>query len=298
MFGSRISPNMIKETEKPQPKSLAESEFSRRQINLGLAAGIIAIAKGPIAVANALEDLSEFKNAVSAEASIDAEVENKPGTGRLITHLKSSKYVVVAMDDCFNPDLTNTAINIANKARAKMTFFLIGNRLRLTKDHRRVYRRIVTHKHEIQNHTMNHGLMGHPHTWDPTKIEHNIGDFRNEVREAEIDDDYVDLAVRLPGGAGASVSTGWVYGPIKESARRHNLDILLWNLESSAVNRGFNSSSALAARDVIPHIRGGAVFLLHATPPDVSILPEVFDVIKEKRLEPVTFAQAVAMGIT
>ncbi len=314
---------MVREVEKTQTRSLAELELSRRQFNAGLVGFVVEAVRRPISMAKALETLSVAQDqigdssfqydpekrvylrdnalivpsdSVESSANVDLTPEKKVGIGRLITHLKSSKYVVVAMDDCFDTSLTNAALDTAKKAKAKMTFCLIGNRLKISKEHTRTYKRIFEEQ-DIQNHTMKHGMMGFPHTSDPEKIEYAIGNFRNAARDA-VDPDYQDFGMRPPGGTGVNTATGWVYGPIRKSCARHNLDILSWNLESGAVNRGFNSSAALARRDVIPHLRGGVVLLLHAIPPDVSILGEIFDTLKAKKLTSITFSEAVAMGIT
>ncbi len=57
---------MIKDAEKPAPRSLAELEVSKRVIlTSGLSIGAATLIKGPIAAANGLESLSKLNYRIS-----------------------------------------------------------------------------------------------------------------------------------------------------------------------------------------------------------------------------------------
>jgi len=127
---------------------------------------------------------------------------------------------------------------------------------------------------EIYNHTMDHRNLGE---LDKNGIKNQLSNWER-VYEETFSEPFLKKVVRPPFGEG-------VERRLLETAERLNYKgIAGWKV---IVKNG----------DFYPEITSGAIILLHFTQKDLDLIPKLTEILKEKKLEPVSLSQLPGVPI-
>ncbi len=130
--------------------------------------------------------------------------------------LENYKFVALTFDDGPHYKYTPIILDSLSKYDAKATFFVIGNRLSVTKD---LVRRIVDEGHAIGNHTYNHKQLTQLNT---TSIKSEIEKTNDEIEEIA---GIKSTIIRPPTGKHNKYTD--------EIIKEEGLSIILWNLDTA-----------------------------------------------------------------
>lgn len=212
-------------------------------------------------------------------------------TGEIVWHGDTTKpYVYLTVDDCWNPSNVKKIFNAANKADIKITFLPVGRVIPLNPG---LYKEIIAAGHAIENHTYNH-----PDLTKKTKsqIKTEILKARDALWKA-VGFEYPQHFVRPPGGNGVFGYKNSAYPPLYEAAQELGYKILMWNVSSAGTQFGAYSATssqiATVEKNVINHMKNGAVSLEHAIDVDTAAFPYILEKVAEKGFKPITIPQGL-----
>ena len=176
-------------------------------------------------------------------------------------------YVFVTVDDCWDPDLTSRALDIARDERIKITFFPVGAELQKFPD---LWRRTIIEGHSIENHT--HWHLPLPQ-FDDARIRWELDEARRQLN-AVLGYEYPQRFMRPPEGAGIPDSQS----RLERVSRAAGLHIAMWTADSKGWH--YPRDGSARAQDFVlsnlaDHLTPGAILLLHALASDIAALPRL-----------------------
>lgn len=176
-------------------------------------------------------------------------------------------YVFVTVDDCWDPELTGRALDIARDERIKITFFPVGAEL---KKNPALWRRVVVEGHSIENHTYSHLPL--PDMSD-ARIRWELDEAGRQLNAA-LGYAYPQRFMRPPLGAGIPGARDRLLR-ISQAAGLH---IAMWTADSQGWLYPWDGGAR--ARDFVlgnltQKLEPGAVLLLHALASDLAALPRL-----------------------
>ncbi len=220
----------VTETEPiPPPARVAGSGPFVRVVDEGIP-GVVRVVRGALSGV-------EVTRSVASEP-VPMEVVRTPGDGPM-------RLVALTFDDGPWPRSTEAILNVLKREKVKATFFVVGDRVRLSPA---LVERTVREGHEVGNHTVTHRrIFGS----DVGRVR-----VRREVRGGQT---IIEAATgvrprwfRPPGGV--------VNGVIVDEARRAGMQVVLWDVDP--VDWGRPGAGRIVER-VVSAVRPGSVVLLH-----------------------------------
>ena len=176
-------------------------------------------------------------------------------------------YVFVTVDDCWDPELTGRALDIARDERIRITFFPVGAELQKTPA---LWRRAISEGHSIENHTQWHLPL--PQFTD-ARIRWELDEAGRQLN-AVLGYEYPQRFMRPPEGAGIPDSQG----RLARLAQAAGLHIAMWSADSQGWH--YPRDGGAHAQDHVlgnlaDHLKPGAILLLHALASDIAALPRL-----------------------
>ena len=215
-----------------------------------------------------------------------------PASARILWHADPAvSTVYLTMDDWFNREMVETALDIAAEESVHLTFFPVG---RLVSPNVDLVRRAARDGHELENHTWDHQRLdlGHyPVARIPWEIEQQFRALRSVLGPS-----YRQHFFRPPGGFGIF---GHVNPYLVRAAANAGLQIAMWNVDSRGWRWGRRRDQAAvngALANVLPDLRAGAIVVQHAIPSDVLALRTEIHIARERGLRISTLAEGI-LGI-
>ena len=229
--------------------------LSRRQFLQASAYGGLAVALGR----SPLDPLGRGRVSNAASAPSGPEI--------LWRADRSISSVYLTVDDWFDREMVETALDIAARQRVGLTFFPIG---RLVAGNADLVRRAAREGHEIENHTWDHQRLdlGHcPIARIPGEIQEQFAALQKLLGPT-----YRQSFLRPPGGFGI---LGSVNPFLVQAAGQAGLRIAMWSVDSQGWKAGRRSDPGAVAwslGNVAPGLGDGAIVLEHAIPADILAL--------------------------
>ena len=176
-------------------------------------------------------------------------------------------YLFVTIDDCWDPELTSRALDIARDERIKITFFPVGE---LLHKHPALWRRAIFEGHSIENHTYRHLPL--PQFTDG-RIRWELDEAGRQL-DAVLGYEYPQSFMRPPEGAGIPDARNRLVR-VSQGAGLH---IAMWTADSKGWH--YPRDGSARARDFVlgnlsDNITPGAILLLHALESDLAALPRL-----------------------
>lgn len=176
-------------------------------------------------------------------------------------------YVFVTVDDCWDPELTGRALDIARDERIKITFFPVGENLQRNPA---LWRRAVIEGHSIENHTYSHLPL--PDLSD-ARIRWELDEAGRQLNAA-LGYRYSQRFMRPPLGAGIPDARNRLLR-ISQGAGLH---IAMWTADSKGWQHPWDDSVRVqdfVLGNLTEKLEPGAVLLLHALRSDLAALPRL-----------------------
>ncbi len=176
-------------------------------------------------------------------------------------------YVFITLDDCWDPELTSRALDIARDERIKITFFPVGAELQKTPA---LWRRAIVEGHSIENHTQLHLPL--PQFTDD-RIRWELDEARRQLNGV-LGYEYPQRFMRPPEGAGIPDARS----RLVRLSQAAGLHIAMWTADSKGWH--YPRDGSARARDFVlgnlsEHFTPGAILLLHALESDLAALPRL-----------------------
>ena len=176
-------------------------------------------------------------------------------------------YVFVTVDDCWDPELTSRALDVARDERIKITFFPVGVELQKTPA---LWRRVIIEGHSIENHTQWHLPL--PQFTD-ARIRWELDEAGRQLNTV-LGYEYPQRFMRPPEGAGIPGSQSRL-ARVSQAAGLH---IAMWTADSKGWH--YPRDGSARAQDFVldnlaDHLTPGAILLLHALASDIAALPRL-----------------------
>jgi peptidoglycan-N-acetylglucosamine deacetylase len=191
----------------------------------------------------------------------------------------NSNRVYLTIDDCYTPSLVVRAMDIAEAAGARLTFFPVGNLIANQAAHwRGVYRR----GHGIENHSFTHPRFSR---LSEPQMRGEIRAANNAIRDA-LQINYVPRFFRPPYGDG-------IFNPDERLPRvvdELGMKVAVWNADSNGWRvhpRTDGAAVTYAVNNVLRNLGPGAIVLQHGIPTDIAALPRIIDEVRRRGLQPV-----------
>lgn len=197
--------------------------------------------------------------------------------------------VFLTVDDWFDREMVELALDITAQEKVGLTFFPIGRLLARNAD---LVRRAAREGHELENHTWDHQRLdlGHcPIAKIPGEIEKQF-----EALRAILGPSYRQLFLRPPGGFGI---LGTINPHLVSAATDAGLRIAMWSTDSQGWRAGRRSDPwavDASLMHVLPGLAPGQIVLEHAIPADILALRAEIRMAKERGLQVITMAEGIA----
>jgi peptidoglycan/xylan/chitin deacetylase (PgdA/CDA1 family) len=211
------------------------------------------------------------------------------GVPEIISHADPSvASVYLTIDDWFDREMVELALDIAARERVGLTFFPIGRCVARNAD---LVRRAAREGHELENHTWNHQRLdlGHcPIAKLPGEIDAQFVALRKILGPS-----YRQYLLRPPGGFGI---LGQVNPYLLQAADQAGLRIAMWSTDSHGWRAGRRADPVAvdyALANVLPGLTAGGIILQHAIPDDVLALSAEIRIAKERGLRMTTMAEGI-----
>ena len=180
----------------------------------------------------------------------------------LSSNYRIGKKVALTFDDVPNM-YTQKILKILRNYRIKATFFMVGYQVNNNPD---LAREIVSHGHEIGNHS-------YSHRWDGGKT---IDVLLQDIEKAEScimeTTGQMPLYLRPPGGL--------IDENIKKACGMSGYGIVLWTVDS---RDWFHTNNRQAILDnVLNNVKSGSIILLHSLFQTVDVLPEIIETLQKR----------------
>ena len=184
--------------------------------------------------------------------------------------------VALTFDDCWSESAVRQILQIAKENEIKVTFFPTG---RIIKKYPELWQEVIAEGHEIGNHTYSHPDL---RRLSEEKIIEEIQKTQEALDEA-LGYYYEMKYLRPPGGGfNQKVQKAVFNGGIKYLA--------MW-----AVDNGVITTFQDSPEKILPWLKsrtdGGEIVLSHVSSPEIKILPEFIQYLKEKDLKMTTMAE-------
>ena len=176
-------------------------------------------------------------------------------------------YLFVTVDDCWNPELTARALDIARDERIKITFFPVGENLQ---KHPALWRRAIYEGHSIENHTHRHLPL--PQFTD-ARIRWELDEAGRQLN-AVLGYQYPQRFMRPPEGAGIPDDRS----RLVQLSQTAGLHIAMWTADSEGwlyPRDGSARAQDFVLGNLADHLTPGAILLLHALASDIAALPRL-----------------------
>ena len=176
-------------------------------------------------------------------------------------------YVFITVDDCWDPELTGRALDIARDERIKITLFPVGAELQKSPA---LWRRAIIEGHSIENHTQWHLPL--PEMSD-ARIRWELNEAGRQLNAA-LGYEYAQRFMRPPLGAGIPHAQR----RLARLSQAAGLHIAMWSADSKGWLRPWDTS--VRAQDFVlgnlsDHFTPGAILLMHALKSDLAALPRL-----------------------
>lgn len=176
-------------------------------------------------------------------------------------------YLFVTVDDCWDPELTKRALDIARDERIKITFFPVGAELQKFPD---LWRRAIVEGHSIENHT--HWHLPLPQFADG-RIRWELDEAGRQLN-AVLGYEYPQRFMRPPEGAGIPDDRS----RLVRLSQAAGLHIAMWTADSKGWH--YPRDGSARAQDFVlsnlaDYLKPGAILLLHALASDIAALPRL-----------------------
>lgn len=193
--------------------------------------------------------------------------------------------IYLTFDDCHILALIPRAMDIAEGAGARLTFFPVGTALAQEPD---LWREVLRRGHGIENHTWSHQYFS---DISDAAIRDEIAGHVQALRSVA-GNDYAAHFLRPPGGAGI-----FDYQPrIPAIAAEFGLKVCMWSADSNgwryAPREDPDAIQAIIA-NVMDDFRPGSIVLQHMLGSDVAVLPYLVDQANRLGLKAVTLASGL-----
>jgi peptidoglycan/xylan/chitin deacetylase (PgdA/CDA1 family) len=255
---------------------MASVPISRRRLLQAAAQASMALSLGPSWL-------------VAARPAVRATSMARAAVPEIISHADPSvSSVYLTIDDWFDREMVELALDIAARERVALTFFPIGRYVGRNAD---LVRRAAREGHELENHTWDHQRLdlGHcPIAKIPGEIEAQFIALRNILGPT-----YRQHFLRPPGGFGI---LGGVNPYLVQAAQQAGLRIAMWSTDSRGWRAGRRSDPAAidyVLANVDPGLVPGGIILQHAIPDDVLALPAEIAIARERGLRMTTMAEGI-----
>ena len=186
------------------------------------------------------------------------------------------KEIYLTFDDGPTPEITNFVLDELNKYSAKATFFCIGKNIT---NHPEIFKRIISDKHAIGNHTQNH-LNG----WQTS----------NEVYIENVLDCENVISTEMEKSTSSKFKTQNTkfyrppYGKIKTAQAKEILKkgykIIMWDVLSADFDTSISNKKCL--ENVLKNAKNGSIIVFHdsvkATEKLRFVLPKVLEEFSKK----------------
>ncbi|MCL5435253.1 MAG: polysaccharide deacetylase family protein [Patescibacteria group bacterium] len=267
-------------------ESRGEIGITRRAFLAGTAAGAVSVFLNPVdALARTFTTNSSTESLISAD--------KLAGTGRIIGRGDITKpYIFFTIDDCYGIKAVYESLDIGDRQEVKFTYFVIGKLLRIPV-YRKMVREIVKRGHRVENHTVDHAMLGPRHTSELPKVRFEIGGFLDLMKEY-VDPDYQDHFVRPPGGVGID---GKTFEPLIDTAKTDHLDIAGWSISTNGTSR--EATPATSYNNVKDRLKNGRIVLLHANGinPDIAVFEKLIITAKDQGINPIDMLTGLEKGL-
>ena len=196
--------------------------------------------------------------------------------------------VYLTVDDWFDREMVELALDVAERQRIPLTFFPIG---RLIAPNADLVLRAARSGHELENHTWDHQRLdlGHcPIAQIPVEIERQFA-----ALQAVLGPSYQQFFLRPPGGFGI---LGRVNPHLITAATDAGLRIAMWSVDSNGWREGYRSDPAaidLVLANVSAGLAPGAIVLQHTIPDDMLALETEILIARERGLRMATMADGI-----
>ena len=201
---------------------------------------------------------------------------------------KTKPYVYLTVDDCYDPNMVVKAMNAAEKAGIKLTFFPIGKNVAKNPG---LFKEAYLRGHAIENHTWDHSwLSGKSASFISDEIRRQHDAVQNAIGAP-----YKQHFLRPPGGAGI-FSTEHPNPLLPITAQMLGYKIAMWTADSNGW-RMYPRTDAAAINYIMQNVNDyffrGSIVLQHALPDDMIALPKIIAEAKQKGLRPITMPQGI-----
>jgi len=186
------------------------------------------------------------------------------------------KVAYLTMDDCWSTNSVASAMEVAERYGARLTFFPYAQVMAKSPD---LWRDVQARGHGIENHTLSHKTL--PPLSDDALYEEMQG--WNRVAREVLDEAYSAAFFRPPSGAGVN---GRKDERIFKVAAELGMKIAMWSSDSQAwKNQGAGPDAvASAAWNALNNFGPGSIVLQHAIACDVQALPSILEEAKRQAL--------------
>jgi peptidoglycan-N-acetylmuramic acid deacetylase len=187
------------------------------------------------------------------------------------------KVVYLTMDDCYSTASVASAMEVAERYGAKLTFFPYAQVMSKSPD---LWKQVRGRGHGVENHTYSHKSL--PGLSDSALYDEMEG--WNRVARDVLGKEYAQAFFRPPGGAGV---LGTRDERIFKVAAELGMKIAMWSADSQSwkykdatdpISAGAVASNALA------NFGAGSIVLQHALACDVLALPSILEQAKRQGL--------------
>ncbi len=201
---------------------------------------------------------------------------------------KRQPYVYLTVDDCYDPKMVVKAMNTAEKAGIKLTFFPIGTNVARNPG---LFKEVYLRGHAIENHTYTHEWLDNK---SASNIEYQILKQHEAVQNA-IGKPYKQHFLRPPGGAGV-FKTEHPWPLLWQTAQNLGYKIAMWTADSNGW-RMYPQTGRAAINYIMQNVNDyffrGSIVLQHALPDDMIALPMIISEAQKKGWKPITMPQGI-----
>ena len=195
--------------------------------------------------------------------------------------------VAITIDDGYDIENVQKAIEIFDETNTVATFFPIGEQLALYPS---VWKKAVDVGIEFGNHTKKHPWITHL----------SANDFKKELEDWDSAFSLVSKneTVRFfrPPYKDGFTADSWLPNTHVDILKNKELDIALWSIDSYKDEYLLNEDPSFeeTVEAILLNVKDGDIILIHFDDRDIEALPYIISKIKEKGLEPVTLSELLS----
>lgn len=199
----------------------------------------------------------------------------------------SVKAVALTFDDGPSPTWTPKILEALRKAKAKATFFMLGEHAEKYPD---VARQVVKEGHEVGNHTYDHHVLLY---YTPQELEDEIKKAERVIKEVT---GYTTRLIRPP--------KAWLTDKEKKQIAELGYKVVLWSLNSKD---WVTFDDMYIRKYILRHVQPGDIILFHDSGgtfsteggdrhETVGAIPRLVEQLRERGYEIVTVSELLRMS--